>query len=96
MQSSNKLTQYDTVDMLVLSLLHLPSQSTEYQAINAMHAPYYDSMQSQLNYLINANDGNTSDYDMLNEMLLNADYINHDTLSNIFNHSVLKILKQSI
>lgn len=93
MQSNNILTHFNTVDMLVLSLLHLPSQSIEYQTINAMHAPYYDSMQSQLNYLINANEGNTSDYELLNEMLLNADYINHDTLSNVFNNSVLKHLK---
>ena len=93
MQSSNKLTQYNTVDMLVLSLLHLPSTSHEYATLDAMHSVYYDSLHSQVNYLISANTGSISDYERLNEVLLNAEYINQATVKNIFNNSVFKYLK---
>lgn len=94
MKVTNKVTDYFTlVDMIMLSLLHLPSTSHEYATLDAMHSVYYDSLHSQVNYLISANTGSISDYERLNEVLLNAEYINQATVKNIFNNSVFKYLK---
>lgn len=92
MKVTNKVTRFKLVDMIMLSLLYLPATSNEYTTLNAMHSVYYDSLGSQVNYLISANTGNVSDYERLNEVLLNAEYINQATVKNIFNNSVLKHL----
>ena len=79
--------------MIILSLLYLPATSHECETLEAMHSVYYDSLGSQVNYLISANDGSVSDYERLNEVLSTAGYIDKVVVRNIFNNSVLKYLK---
>lgn len=93
MKVTNKVTRFKLVDMIMLSLLYLPATSNEYTTLNTMHSVYYDSLGSQVNYLISANTGNVSDYERLNEVLSNAEYINKPVIENIFNNSVFKYLK---